>query len=59
MSWKRGDVVMVDFPFIDRAGSKFRPALIVSGTQFHKERPQDVIVCVISTRIEKYKGKTD
>ncbi len=59
MTWNRGDVVMVDFPFVDQTGSKYRPALVLSSTAFHKERTQDVIVCVISTKIEKYKGKTD
>jgi mRNA interferase MazF len=59
MAWNRGDVVLVDFPFIDRFGSKFRPALIVSGTTYHNERPQDVIVAVISSQVQKYTGQTD
>jgi len=59
MSYKRGDVVLVDFPFVDRSGSKLRPALIVSSTTYHTERPQDVIVAVISTQIQRYNGSTD
>ncbi len=59
MPWQRGDVVIVDFPFVDRFGSKNRPALVVSGSAYHSERPQDVIVAVISTQIQQYKGSTD
>jgi mRNA interferase MazF len=59
MSWQRGDVVVVDFPFVDRFGSKNRPALIVSSSTYHAERPQDSIVAVISTQIQRYNGGTD
>jgi mRNA interferase MazF len=31
---KRGDVVLFDFPFSERTGSKLRPALIVLADQF-------------------------
>lgn len=59
LSWKHGDVVLVDFPFVDRFGSKQRPALIVSGTVYHQERTQDIIVAVISSQTQKYNGRTD
>ncbi len=29
MSISRGDIVLVDYPFSDRTGSKVRPALVV------------------------------
>jgi mRNA-degrading endonuclease toxin of MazEF toxin-antitoxin module len=29
---KRGDVVIIDFPYSDRTGSKVRPALVVCRT---------------------------
>ena len=29
MNFSRGDVVLVDYPFSDRTGSKVRPALVV------------------------------
>ncbi|MBI4532259.1 MAG: type II toxin-antitoxin system PemK/MazF family toxin [Candidatus Latescibacteria bacterium] len=59
MAWARGDVVFVDFPFVDRTGSKLRPALVVSSATYQTERPQDVIVAVISTKTQKYNGNTD
>ena len=59
MTWNCGDVVLVDFPFVDRFGSKLRPALIVSGATYHQERPQDIIVAVISSQVHKYSGHTD
>jgi len=31
----RGDVIIVDFPFSDRTGSKVRPALIVQADEFN------------------------
>lgn len=59
MAWQHGDVVLVDFPFVDRGGSKFRPALVISSTTYHNDRPQDVIVAAISTQTHKYQGNTD
>jgi len=59
MIWQRGDVVVVDFPFVDRYGSKLRPALVLSSPIYHGERPQDAIVAVISTQTQKYNGNTD
>lgn len=59
MALQRGDVVLVDFPFVDRTGSKLRPALVVSSAAYHAERPQDTIVAVISTQTQKYNGSTD
>jgi mRNA-degrading endonuclease toxin of MazEF toxin-antitoxin module len=29
MSFSRGDIVLVDYPFSDRTGRKVRPALVV------------------------------
>lgn len=59
MAFRHGDVVLVDFPFVDREGSKLRPALVVSSEKYHKERPQDVIVAVISSQLQKYNNATD
>jgi len=59
MSWKHGDVILVDFPFVNRFGSKHRPALIISGAVYHRERTQDIIVAVISSQVHKYNGQTD
>ena len=40
---KRGDVIIVDFPFSDAAGSKVRPALIVQADELN-QRLDDTIL---------------
>jgi len=44
---KRGDVVLVDFPFSDRTGSKLRPALVVQHDALTAGR-DDVLLAAIS-----------
>jgi mRNA-degrading endonuclease toxin of MazEF toxin-antitoxin module len=44
---RRGDVVVVNVVFSGQAGSKPRPALVVSADGFHKKLP-DLVVCPIS-----------
>jgi len=41
---KKGDVVLVSFPFTDLSGSKLRPALVLA------ESSQDVLVAFITTQ---------
>jgi mRNA interferase MazF len=47
MSVSRGDIVLVDYPFSDRTGSKVRPALVVQADVFNR-RITDTIVASIS-----------
>ncbi len=47
MSVSRGDVVLVDYPFSDRTGSKVRPALVVQGDALNR-RITDTILASIS-----------
>ncbi|MBC7970599.1 MAG: type II toxin-antitoxin system PemK/MazF family toxin [Verrucomicrobia bacterium] len=47
MTFKPGDVVTVDFPGV--TGVKRRPAVVLSSTTYHANRP-DVIVGLITTR---------
>lgn len=47
MSVSRGDVVLVDYPFSDRTGSKVRPALIVQSDALNR-RITDTILAAIS-----------
>ncbi len=42
---KKGDLILIPFPFTDLTGSKKRPALIL------KESKLDVTVCFISTQL--------
>jgi len=35
MTFRRGDVVLVPFPFSDLSTTKVRPAVVVSGALYH------------------------
>lgn len=49
MKVKRGDVVLVDYPYSDRTGSKVRPCLVVQADR-NNSRLDDTIVVTISSR---------
>ncbi|MBT3387761.1 MAG: type II toxin-antitoxin system PemK/MazF family toxin [Desulfobacula sp.] len=48
--YKLGTIILTPFPFTDLAGTKVRPALIVSKTN---PGEQDVIVCFITSKSER------
>ena len=48
--YKRGDVVLVPFPFTDLTSVKQRPALVISSDAANQTRP-DVIVVAITSQI--------
>jgi len=50
--FKRGDIVLVEFVFSDEAGTKRRPALIISSDHYHKSR-QEVIIAAITSRVDR------
>ena len=50
MSFRRGDVVLVPFPFTEQEASKKRPALVVSSDEYNNACP-DVIVAQITGRL--------
>lgn len=49
-TFKKGDIILIPFPFTDITTTKQRPALIVSSNQFHHQR-NDIIVMAISSQI--------
>ena len=57
-SYEFGDVVLVPFPFTDQAASKRRPAVVISSSAYHRERPDLIILAVTSqTRPEAAFGE--
>jgi mRNA interferase MazF len=48
--YRRGDVVLVPFPFTDLSSSKRRPAIVVSPDSFN-ERMQDLVLVAITSHI--------
>ena len=49
-SYKRGDVVLVPFPFTDLSSAKQRPALVVSADVLNSTR-DDVLVAAITSQV--------
>lgn len=47
--YKRGDIILVPFPFTDLSSAKVRPALVLSPL---REKSFDMIVCFISSQLE-------
>lgn len=49
-SYKRGDVLLVPFPFSDQTSAKQRPAVVVSVDAFQQHGP-DLFIMAITTQI--------
>jgi mRNA interferase MazF len=48
--YKRGDIVLVPFPFTDLSSAKQRPALVISPDAFNRAN-QDVVLLAITSQI--------
>ena len=51
-TYKRGDVILVSFPFSDESGTKQRPAVIVSSEAYNQRR-QEVVISAITSRTDR------
>lgn len=49
-SYKRGDVILVQFPFTDGSGSKKRTALVVSSDLYNSTTP-DVLIASLTSNL--------
>lgn len=52
------DTVVVPFPFTERAGSKRRPALVLSGQRFNEEG-HTLLAMITTSRENAWPGDTD
>lgn len=59
MSFKRWDVVVVPFPFVDSAKAKRRPALVVSHAAFQRQSRHCVLAMITTQRQPAWPGDTD
>ena len=46
-TYKRGDVVLVPFPFSNQASIKKRPAVVISSTLYN-ETSQDIVILAVT-----------
>ena len=47
---KRGDILLVPFPYSDMSTSKVRPAIVISSAQYQKTQP-DIVLAAITSNI--------
>lgn len=47
---KRGDVVVVDFPYSDQTGSKLRPALVVQADSLNAKLDDTIVALITSSK---------
>ncbi len=50
MNVRRGDVVLVDFPYSDRTGSKVRPALVVQADGWNRRLDNTILALITGSR---------
>lgn len=53
MAYKRGDVVLVPFPFADAGAAKTRPALVVSEPEYEAETG-NLIIAQITSQAKRF-----
>ena len=57
-NYKRGDIVLVEFIFSSRDGSKRRPGLVLSAESYNKTRHELIIAAITSNIERKLPGET-
>jgi len=57
-AFRRGDVVLVAFPFTDLATAKMRPALVVSSDAFNAHN-LDIVLIAVTSQITRRISPTD
>jgi mRNA interferase MazF len=51
-TYRRGDVVLVPFPFSDQSTAKKRPAVVISSTLYNETSP-DIVILAVTSKVEK------
>ena len=54
-TYRRGDVVLVPFPFSDQSTTKKRPAVVISSTLYNETSP-DIVILAVTSKVEKSVG---
>lgn len=58
MAYKRGDVLLVPFPFSDLSATKVRPAIVISGAAYHRAEP-DIVLAALTSNVAAAIGPFD
>lgn len=58
MAYKRGDVLLVPFPFSDLSATKVRPAVVISSTAYHRAEP-DIVLAALTSNVAAATGPFD
>src|SRR2546425_3584158 len=58
MSVRRGDIVLVDFPYSDQTGSKVRPALVVQADVWNQRLDDTILALITSSRHRRVGANT-
>lgn len=51
-TYKRGDIVLVPFPFSNQTATKKRPAVVISSSLYN-EKNNDVVILAVTSKVEK------
>ena len=57
-SYKRGDVVLVPFPFSDQTSVKQRPSLVISVDEFQGQAP-DLLIMGVTSQVREGRLRQD
>ncbi len=58
MALKRGDVVLIPFPYTDLSATKTRPAVVVSSELYHAVR-SELLLAYLSSRLSSVDAELD
>ena len=58
MNVRRGEVVLVDFPYSDQTGSKVRPALVVQADTWNQRLEDTILALITSSRYRRIGAAT-
>ncbi len=58
MAYRRGDVVLVPFPFSDLSTTKVRPAVVVSSALYQSTQP-DLLLSALTAQVASATGPLD
>jgi mRNA interferase MazF len=58
MTFQRGDIVLVPFPFSDLSTAKVRPAIVISSDLYHTTEP-DLLLAALTSQVARATGPFD